>query len=90
MYRIDTTPEFDRDIKALDPPVFTRLIRKIEWLAEHPELLKSPLKGMPDDLKGLQKYRFGDYRILLWTDHHAKAITLYGIEHRSRVYKKFR
>lgn len=90
MYQIDTTPEFDKDIKALDPPISTRVIKKIEWLAAHPELLKNPLKGMPDDLKGLQKYKVGDYRILLWTDHHTKTITLYGIEHRSRVYKKFK
>jgi hypothetical protein len=33
VYRISTTPDFDRDITALDPPVAARIIMKIEWLA---------------------------------------------------------
>ena len=88
MYRIDTTPEFDRDIKALDKPTASRIINKIEWLSINPTVLKYPLKHMPTDLKGLQKYRVGDYRILFWVDHNHKTITLYGVEHRRSVYKK--
>lgn len=68
------------------PPVAARIIEKIEWLAEHPELLKHPLKNMPRDLKGLQKYKVGDHRVLFWVDHNHKAITLYGVEHRRTVY----
>lgn len=88
MYRIDTTPEFDRDIKALDKPTAARIINKIEWLSLNPDALKHPLKHMPADLKGLQKYRVGDHRILFWVDHNHKSITLYGVEHRRSVYKK--
>jgi mRNA interferase RelE/StbE len=88
MYRVATTPEFDRDIKALDKPAAARIINKIEWLALNPEVLKHPLKYMPAELKGLQKYRVGDYRILFWVDHNHKTITLYGVEHRRTVYKK--
>lgn len=87
MYRVDTTPEFDSDIKALDRPTAARIIHKIEWLAEHPELLKHPLKNMPADLKGLQKYRIGDHRVLFWVDHNSKSVTFYGVEHRKSVYK---
>ncbi len=90
MYRIDTTPEFDRNVKALDPSIAARVIKKVEWLAQHPELLKNPLKGMPEDLKGLQKYKVGDYRVLFWAEHHHKTIILYGVEHRSAVYKKLK
>ena len=88
MYRIDTTADFDKDIKALDKPTATRIINKIEWLALNTDLLKHPLKHMPKDLKGLQKYRVGDYRILFWLDHNHKVLTLYGVEHRKTVYKK--
>jgi len=73
---------------ALDPPVAARIIAKIEWLAGHPELMKYHLKHMPDDLKTLQKYRIGKYRVLFWADHSHKSLTLYGVEHRSSVYKK--
>lgn len=44
------------------------------------------LKHPPKDLKGIQKYRIGDYRILLWVDHKERQITLYGVEHRRSVY----
>lgn len=54
--------------------------------ATGPETLKFPLQHPPKDLKGLQKYRIGDYRILLWVDHKARQITLYGVEHRRSVY----
>lgn len=86
MYQVETTPEFDSDIFKLDKSIATRIIKKIEWLSEHPELLKFPLKHLPDNLKGLQKYRIGDYRILFWINHNKKVITLYGIEHRRKVY----
>ncbi|GAB4545435.1 MAG: hypothetical protein Fur0020_14510 [Thermodesulfovibrionia bacterium] len=89
MYRIETTRDFDRDIKAIEPPTAARIIKKMEWLARHPELMKHPLKNMPEDLKGLQKYRVGDYRILFWVDHNHESIILYGVEHRRTVYKKF-
>jgi mRNA-degrading endonuclease RelE of RelBE toxin-antitoxin system len=39
-------------------------------------------------LQGLQKYRIGDWRVLFWVDHQRQAITLYTVEHRSRIYKR--
>jgi len=39
-------------------------------------------------MKGLQKYRIVDYRILFWVNHNGKSITLYGAEHRKSVYNK--
>jgi len=90
MYQVETTPDFDEDIEALDKPVAARIINKIEWLAGHPDLLKNPLKHMPDDLKGLQKYRIGNHRVLFWVDHKNKTIVMYSVEHRRSVYKKVR
>ena len=58
----------------------------MEWLAGHLEILRSPLRHLPEDLKGLHKYRVGDYRVLLWVDREADMLTLYGIRHRSEVY----
>jgi mRNA-degrading endonuclease RelE of RelBE toxin-antitoxin system len=45
-------------------------------------------KRLPDDLQGLQKYRIGDCRVLFWVDHARHVITLYTVEHRSRIYKE--
>lgn len=89
MYQIETTLDFDKDIKNLDREIALRIIKKSDWLSQHPEVLKFPLKNPPKELKGLQKYRVGDYRILLWVDHQNKTITLYGVEHRRSVYDEF-
>ena len=77
MYRVETTPEFDEDLSDLGRAVAQRVIRKVEWLAEHPEVLRCPLRHLPEDLKGLHKYRVGDYRVLLWE---AKAVAQAAIE----------
>jgi mRNA-degrading endonuclease RelE of RelBE toxin-antitoxin system len=87
-YAVETTPTFERDLKALERTVAQRILRKIDWLAVHPELLSNPLQNMPPDLKGLQKYRIGDYRVLFWVDHSARLVTLYAVAHRSAIYKK--
>ena len=62
----------------------------MEWLAEHPEALRFPLRHVPEDLKGLHKYRVGDYRVLLWRDREAEVLTLYGVRHRREAYDLLR
>lgn len=89
MYTIKTIPAFDKDIKKLDRVIAKRIISKIETLAQNPALLGYHLKHMPDDLDGLEKYRIGDWRILFWADHKKQEIILYGVDHRSRIYKRF-
>jgi mRNA-degrading endonuclease RelE of RelBE toxin-antitoxin system len=90
VYRIETTPEFDEDVANLERQTAERVIRKVEWLAQHPEALQFPLRYLPEELKGLHKYRVGDYRVLLWVDHDAEVLTLYGVRHRSEVYDLLR
>ncbi len=90
MYRIDTTPEFEEDLSHLDHAVAGRVIRKVEWLAEHPEALRFPLRHLPEDLKELHKYQVGDYRVLLWVDPEAKVLTLYAVRHRREIYDLLR
>jgi len=88
MYRVETTPEFDEDLEGLDRAIARRITRKVEWLAEHPETLRFPLRHLPQDLRGLHKYQVGDYRVLLRVDHEAGVLTLYGVRHRRDVYDK--
>ncbi len=90
MYAIDTTAQFDADIEKLDSSIALRILKKVKWLAQNPELLRFGLRHMPDDLRGLQKYRIGAYRILFWVDHTVQKITLYGVEHRRDVYKRLK
>jgi mRNA interferase RelE/StbE len=87
-YRVLTTPEFERDYSALPSDIVGRIDEKIDRLATHPELARFPLKGLPESLKGLHKYRIGDYRVLFWPDHEKKEIVLYAIAHRREIYRK--
>ena len=87
MYKIETTPTFEKDIKSISREVAARIINKIEWLAGHPELLRFSLKHLPKGLKNLQKYRIGNWRILFWVNHQNRTVTLYGVEHRRQVYR---
>ncbi len=48
--------------------------------------IRIPLRHLPEDLKGLHKYRVGDYRVLLWVDRENEILTLYGVRHRREVY----
>jgi mRNA interferase RelE/StbE len=90
VYRIETTAHFDSDLRRLDRSIAARIIETIEWLAEHPQALRFPLRHVPRDLRGLHKYRVGDYRVLLWVDHEESLLTLYGVAHRRSIYRELR
>ena len=86
-YRLDSTPTFEKAFKHLDHTTAHDIGAKLQWLSAHPELLRHPLRHLPPALKGLQKYRIGDWRVLCWVDHEPQIITLYMVEHRSRIYR---
>lgn len=87
VYRIETTPRFERDFNKLDRSIGRRLMKKIDQLAGHPEVATQPLRCPPPDLAGIHKYRVGDYRILLWVDHGAQVLTLHAVAHRREIYR---
>ena len=89
-FRLETAASFERDFKRLDPVVRQRILDRLYWLAEHPDQAGTPMKHLPPDLKGLHKFRIGDYRVLFWIDHRTQIITLYGVDHRRSVYGRLR
>lgn len=89
MYKVEATRAFQKDIERLGRKVISLIFKKIEWLAEHPEMARHPLHHLPTDLSGLHKYRIGDYRIFFWINHNAKTITLYRVIHRREAYRNF-
>lgn len=86
-YRVEVTPEFERDLARLDEQTRDRILAKVEWLAEHPEALPASMKHLPRDLVGLRKYRVGDYRVFFWLTPSRRILTLYGVEHRRSAYR---
>ena len=45
------------------------------------------LQNLPLALKNLNSYSVGDWRVLYWVYPAQKCIKVYGIQHRSSVYK---
>jgi mRNA interferase RelE/StbE len=89
-YEVIATREFERDYKRLPAEVAERVNTKLDELAEHPEQLRFPLQHLPPHLRGLHKYRVGDYRLLLWPDQEKKRLVLYAIAHRREIYRRLR
>ena len=52
-YRVEVTPEFERDLARFAPETARRILRKIDWLAARPEAIPAPMKHLPRDLAGL-------------------------------------
>lgn len=40
MYRVETTPEFDDDLRKLDKGIAAQILKKIEWFSNHPEAIR--------------------------------------------------
>ena len=87
-YEVLATREFERDYRKLPPQVAEWAVEKVSELALHPEQMRFPLKHLPGSLKGLHKYRIGDYRLLFWPDHEKREIVLYAIAHRRDIYRR--
>ena len=75
-------------IRKLDRKVAARVMDKIDYIAGLERLPGVLLSGMPDKLRGLRKYRIGDFRVLFWADE--EQITVYAVGHRSDVYRALR
>lgn len=88
MYSVVATKTFERDVRKLDPAVAAFVLQKIEWLAENPEAARFPLRHLPLDLRGLHKFRVGDYRLIFWISREQREIVLYRILHRREVYRE--
>ncbi len=88
-YKIILLPTAQKHLDSLDRALKDRLLAKIKWLCRNPEILgQQPLSGLPPELKGLCKYRVGDYRILYRVDYKVRVMKIYAVKHRSQVYKE--
>ena len=86
-YRIIFDPEAVDDLRDLDPPVRKRIAEKIEWLQEQAgQIRHQRLKDLPKDLRGLCRYRVGDYRVLYWIYSERREIRVYAVIHRRTAY----
>ena len=87
MYEVIFTDSALKELKKLDKPV-VRVIK--HWVVKNlvdcvdPRMHGKPLKG---NLKGVWRYRVGDYRLFADIRDDKLVIFLFEVAHRKEIYK---
>jgi mRNA interferase RelE/StbE len=74
-----------KDLKKLNRTSAKKIVAKVKnYLIQDPVKLGTPLKG---NLKGLYRYRIGEYRVIYVIDQAEKKIIILNVNHRKKIYK---
>ncbi len=84
-WTVETSPEFDKSVRALDRAVAQRVLAYLEGLAELDDP-RSRGKRLAGDLSRFWRYRIGDYRLLVDVRDETLVVVAVRVAHRSRVY----
>ena len=84
MYKVKFTTSAHRQIKKLPMDLYIRVFNSIVSLVSDPKTTESIKLTDKDG----SRIRIGDYRVIYTINHTSKEITINGIDHRSKVYKK--
>ena len=84
-YKVRWHEDVGKDLRDLDKELAKKVIDRItKYLAQDPLKLGKPLK---ENLTGLFRYRFGDYRIMYIVDIPEEIITVLKVRHRKDIYR---
>ena len=86
-YTVETTPRFDREFKKLD--AYTKRLLKA-WIEKNLIGCTDPRahgKALTANLKGLWRYRVGDYRLICDIDDIRLVILALDVGHRREIYE---
>lgn len=77
-----------RYLETLDRPTVRRIVDKLEFYASQDDPL-APAKMLTGGLRGLYRYRVGEYRILFQKDTRGQVLVLdiLRIGHRKDIYE---
>ncbi len=74
-----------KELKKLNRTSTKKIVAKVKnYLIQDPVKLGTPLKG---NLKGLYRYRIGEYRVIYVIDQAEKKIIILNVKHRKKIYK---
>jgi mRNA interferase RelE/StbE len=85
-WKVNIPDSVRKDLKKLGVPAekeILRYLKKIE-LSQSPKSSGRPLVG---DMRGLWRYRVGDYRIICRIQENELIVLVLEIGHRSEIYK---
>ena len=86
-YKIQVTENFRKNLKKLDKQ-YIRLINN--WIIKNLLDIENPTvkgKALTGNLKGIWRYRIGDYRLIVEIEDDQLKIIAFEFAHRSSVYK---
>lgn len=86
MWRIETTKNFDKQLRKIPPEAARRLFKLFAAL----EVIDDPRsrgKALTGPLKGFWRYRFGDYRVVCEIQDERLVVLAIIVGHRSRIYE---
>lgn len=86
-WSVETTPRFDREFKKLDR--FTQRMVK-NWVVKNLQGAIDPRlhgKALTGNLRGLWRYRIGDYRLICKMEDDRLVILALSVGHRREVYR---
>ena len=84
-WALETSPQFDKAARKLDPQVLRRVKVYLEEVGELDDP-RSRGKGLAGDLAGYWRYRIGDYRVLVEIRDELLVIVAITLGHRSGIY----
>ena len=87
-YKIQVTENFRKNLKKLDKQSI-RLINN--WIIKNLLDIENPTvkgKALTGNLKGIWRYRIGDYRLFAKIENNKLIIFLIDVGHRKEIYKK--
>lgn len=84
-YDVKLTGHAEKDLKKLDKPAQTQVVKKLDEMKKDPFHDATQLKSEP----GSWRRRAGDYRIIFQVEKNkVKVVTVVRIGHRREVYDK--
>lgn len=87
MYKVQFTESAVKQLKKLDKPIL-KLIKN--WIQKNLEYTDDPRKHgktLTGNLKGVWRYRVGDYRLFADIEDEIVTIFIFEIGHRKEIYK---
>lgn len=86
MYSVRFLDSAEHDLESLGHAERRNLSARIDWLAENAERIRH--QALTGELRGLCKFRVGDYRIIYELVRPKELIVVHAIGHRRDVYRQ--
>ncbi len=84
-YKVRWHEDVWKDLQDLDKGVAQKIVDRVtRYMVQDPLKVGKPFK---ENLAGLSRYRFGDYRIMYIVDIPGEKVTILKARHRKDIYR---